>query len=629
MINSKRGARNHHHHNNNKVYKRRKEEEEEKRRTSSFFCLGVFTGVLLLALLITSYLLLSFYLDHQQHRCSPEVVFRHQNVTSSSSSKVCTSTACIETGQAILEAADFCLDPCEDFYAFACNGWIRANPIDEESGALGVSAFTLLSAKVDRQLRELLRSKNSSTTTTKTATTTSKAKSVAIARQLYHECFDLEAREKADFEPLHSALKAIFGTEWPLLEDNSGPEGEGDDDNAEEPGISSHHSQRRLLEALMEFTLLESTPLVDFFIDSDANDTSRPVFYFTVPDGFDKDRIIYSDKVSYAAGLSIYRQSVYNMTVDFLRKGGRLNSTTPAEELEAVDLEAEDDDEGDEGDDEGDNEPRTKKKPKNPTLKLLAERLAEALLLEEELVMATSPAEELSDPRDGYNRLSLREFNLLTNRSFNWTLFPELFVQKFRLQHLYNITEDTEVVITDLQYFKKLPKILAETSPRTLSNYLGLKFLYYFRNRTSTPEELEDWCLALVTENFDLAVSRLYVEEHVPKDAKTLAEAMIGKIRTAFRGLLQTEASAWLDKETQAKALEKEKATRYETAYADFILDDRKLDEHYGLYGGNGSSPPSPSDLEVKPGHFYESVLALRRHRMITFSRQMNYMIRE
>lgn len=451
MINSKRGARNHHHHNNNKVYKRRKEEEEEKRRTSSFFCLGVFTGVLLLALLITSYLLLSFYLDHQQHRCSPEVVFRHQNVTSSSS-KVCTSTACIETGQAILEAADFCLDPCEDFYAFACNGWIRANPIDEESGALGVSAFTLLSAKVDRQLRELLRSKNS--TTTKTATT-SKAKSVAIARQLYHECFDLEAREKADFEPLRQALKSIFGTEWPLLENKSGPEGE--DDNEEEPGISSHHSQRRLLEALMEFTLLESTPLVDFFIDADANDTSRPVFYFTVPDGFDKDRIIYSDKVSYAAGLSIYRQSVYNMTVDFLRKGGRLNSTEA--ELEAVDLEAEDEegDDDDEGD-EGEDEPRTKKRPKNKTLKLLAERLAEALLLEEELVMATSPAEELSDPRDGYNRLSLREFNLLTNGSFNWTLFPELFVQKFKLQQLYNNTEDTEVVITDLHTLRSFRK---------------------------------------------------------------------------------------------------------------------------------------------------------------------------
>lgn len=134
-----------------------------------------------------------------------------------------------------------------------------------------------------------------------------------------------------------------------------------------------------------------------------------------------------------------------------------------------------------------------------------------------------------------------------------------------------------------------------------------------------------------MTENFDLAVSRLYVEEHVPKDAKTLAEAMIGKIRTAFRGLLQTEASAWLDKETQAKALEKEKATRYETAYADFILDDRKLDEHYGLYGGGGGngSSSAPSDLEVKAGHFYESVLDLRRHRMITFSRQMNYMIRD
>ena len=47
------------------------------------------------------------------------------------SAKVCLSRDCVVVAAEIIQSADFTVDPCQDFYQFACGGWIKSNPIPD------------------------------------------------------------------------------------------------------------------------------------------------------------------------------------------------------------------------------------------------------------------------------------------------------------------------------------------------------------------------------------------------------------------------------------------------------------------------------------------------------------------
>lgn len=56
----------------------------------------------------------------------------------SEQSSTCLSSACIYTASEVIRALDENKDPCNDFYEFACGGWIRNNPIPEGKSNWGI-----------------------------------------------------------------------------------------------------------------------------------------------------------------------------------------------------------------------------------------------------------------------------------------------------------------------------------------------------------------------------------------------------------------------------------------------------------------------------------------------------------
>ena len=70
---------------------------------------------------------------------------------SAAAADVCMTPECVTAAAAIIESLDEGVDPCEDFYGFACNGWIERHQIPK-----GQSAWSVTDQRSEDNL-ELLR----------------------------------------------------------------------------------------------------------------------------------------------------------------------------------------------------------------------------------------------------------------------------------------------------------------------------------------------------------------------------------------------------------------------------------------------------------------------------------------
>lgn len=50
---------------------------------------------------------------------------------------LCLSEPCVSVASAVLGSLDRSVDPCQDFYNFACGGWMRKNPLPEGKSRWG------------------------------------------------------------------------------------------------------------------------------------------------------------------------------------------------------------------------------------------------------------------------------------------------------------------------------------------------------------------------------------------------------------------------------------------------------------------------------------------------------------
>ncbi len=99
-----------------------------------------------------------------------------------------------------LAALDKSVDPCDDFFGYACNGWIKAHPIpDDESSWM--RSFSVMREDNEKLLRDILE-----------AYAKGENKSDPYAKVLgdfYGSCMDEAAIEKAGKKPLEADLKLV------------------------------------------------------------------------------------------------------------------------------------------------------------------------------------------------------------------------------------------------------------------------------------------------------------------------------------------------------------------------------------------------------------------------------------
>lgn len=116
---------------------------------------------------------------------------------------MCLTPDCIHSASSVMEKLDLSINPCDDFYDFACGNFIKTTNIPEDKSS--VNMFTLIDDTLADQLSSLLSSDPSPTD----------IKPFILAKFMYASCLATTEIESTAHQTLHKLLDQIGG--WPVL----------------------------------------------------------------------------------------------------------------------------------------------------------------------------------------------------------------------------------------------------------------------------------------------------------------------------------------------------------------------------------------------------------------------------
>ncbi|XP_046381233.1 neprilysin-1-like [Haliotis rufescens] len=124
--------------------------------------------------------------------------------TRSEESKHCLTADCIKTASQLMDMMDVTVNPCEDFYQFACGQWDKTYVIPEEKSSF--NTFEKLHDELQIILKGLLEE----------YPTPHDCEATLKAKVLYRSCINVSQVERVGDTPLREVLESLGG--WPLID---------------------------------------------------------------------------------------------------------------------------------------------------------------------------------------------------------------------------------------------------------------------------------------------------------------------------------------------------------------------------------------------------------------------------
>lgn len=243
------------------------------------------------------------------------------------------------------------------------------------------------------------------------------------------------------------------------------------------------------------------------------------------------------------------------------------------------------------------------------------EEMKPVLDLEIKLAKATLSREKRRNSTLLYNPYILGEYKVLEGHPPSWADYIDkiLFGQ-------FGISNEETVIIQDVNYLKEMSKIVQETSPRTLANYLAWRAvsstmtslnkaakeisLKYNKARTGKATSSPKWKTCVHSAGFNsytdsslrIPASSMYIREHFTPEAKSSMIDMIKYVRSGFEKVLKD--IDWMDDVTKGRAEEKLRKMKQMIAYPEEMLDQTLVDDFH-------------KDLVIKEDDYAGNILRL------------------
>ncbi|KPM06635.1 Neprilysin 2-like protein [Sarcoptes scabiei] len=222
----------------------------------------------------------------------------------------------------------------------------------------------------------------------------------------------------------------------------------------------------------------------------------------------------------------------------------------------------------------------------------LIDEMREILNFEKMLANNSITKEERSNITRLYNEMTIEQLERISP-NVEWLQLINIFTESIQL----TLTNESKIVVTDLNYVKFLSDIMPSTSKRLITNYIvwrvikskigildstwrRLKQTYNSVNM-GHPRIESRWlqCVSHTYASLGTALSNIYIKNHFTLKGKNKIDEIVDKIRAELNTTINY--ATWMDSRTKQSALDKLASMNFRIGYPDELLDDDLISKYY------------------------------------------------
>ncbi|CAL7939938.1 unnamed protein product [Xylocopa violacea] len=431
--------------------------------------------------------------------------------------EICQSEECVKTAARIIEAMNRSIDPCQDFYKFACGGWISKNPIPQSQTSW--DQLSLLKEQLLKNLRALLEESDEG----------DDLRPVKMARTLYNICMDTTSAEALGLEPIYETMSRLGLPKDPPFHDDVSP--------LDIPKIAG------LAQRILGLNLF-----LNFYISEDVRDTTKNrIMMEQVSPGYSERYL--RDSLRFQSELTEYKKYIKAMVE---QTGARNGSAEFANDI--LDFST-----------------KVANIMSTPEQRRSANHLIHDVTINELQQLTDLHIQQWNWTR--YLEAVFNDTNVTINTAVDRAIVMDLqYLQKLP-ELLINTSSATIVRFVWWSVY-------ATIAPLTLQQFRDLSFQFSQKVlglKAKTPR----WkaCTDNVNANFGMALSYIYARKYFDEHTREKALEMLLDIKAAFDEMVAE--LDWMDGETRARAHAKLYAIRSFVGIPEWITNATKLDQFY------------------------------------------------
>ncbi|CAH0548765.1 unnamed protein product [Brassicogethes aeneus] len=474
--------------------------------------------LLLIGMLFFVIFVLAVILHIAEHRLLDNKI----NELKTQNEQPCLNQSCIHIANNLLLAMDSTVDPCDDFYAYACNGWVKANPAPDGKPQWGT--FSKLGQQNQLVIKHGLEQpiKNF------------KSKAQQKAKLYYESCLDVnDTVEKLGAQPLLDELKVIGG--WNISDKNF--------------NISKWSLQQIIQTVQNRYNI---GGLFSYAVGEDDKNSSRYIIQI------DQSGLTLPTRDSYL-NKTAEHQKVLDAYLEYMTKVGVLlggeENITKQQMKEVIEFETE-----------------------------LANITTPSDMRRDESTFYHNMTIQELNTKAGF--IDWRKFFEDAMKIVNKKVSSKEPIVVYAVEYLSNLTLLIDKYQKTPQGKNTLNNYMVWQFVRFFTVYLSKNFRDAYkilRTAMTGPDSGDEaqwrFCVEDTTNQLGFPVGSIFVREVFHQESKIHAEEMINNVRNAFKNnFINLE---WMDEETRNLAIAKADAISDMIGYPEFINDFNQLDKRY------------------------------------------------